>query len=217
MAFFMSKAKKEEQARAAEDAKREAEFNAKYAAKTERKNVEKIVTEMDQSLVALKQKAAEAKSKGYEDVYRQQVYAIKIAMGRKAQAEKFLFQMDTMQMMQKISGSSERLLDSMNNIMSTLGKLSLDPTAMRDAQRNFAETQKKLESQSAAIERGLDGTVMTMPSDEELGADVSDAAIDAEIEAMILNGQISTAAAPAGTAANNSDSAVLNELRAMAN
>jgi hypothetical protein len=125
MALFESKEKKLKRQQAEEDAKANAEFEAKFAAKTEKKKVEKTIAEVDKSLQILMNKAAEAKSKGYEDVYRQCVGMIKITKGRKIQAEKFLFQMDAMQEIQNVSKNSMELLGSMNNIMSSLGKLSL--------------------------------------------------------------------------------------------
>ena len=91
MGLFTSKEKKEKAMADAAAAAADAEFQAKFAAKQERKKVEKTISEIDKSLEGLMAKAAESKSKGYEDVYRQCISMIKVARGRKMQAEKFLF------------------------------------------------------------------------------------------------------------------------------
>jgi ParB-like chromosome segregation protein Spo0J len=90
------------QEEAAEQARQDALYEAKFAAKQERKKVEKTIDEIDKSLSGLMTKAADAKAKGYNDVYRQCVMMIKVAKGRRMQAEKFLFQMDAMQEIQNI-------------------------------------------------------------------------------------------------------------------
>ena len=101
MGLFKSKEEKAEikkkQQEAAENAKAEAEWEAKYAAKTEKKKVQKLIAEIEQKEQALIKNAAEAKSKGYMDVYRTQISFIKVARTRKMQAEKFLFQVDAME------------------------------------------------------------------------------------------------------------------------
>ena len=193
MALFESKEKKLKRQQAEEDAKANAEFEAKFAAKTEKKKVEKTIAEVDKSLQILMNKAAEAKSKGYEDVYRQCVGMIKITKGRKIQAEKFLFQMDAMQEIQNVSKNSMELLGSMNNIMSSLGKLSLDRNVLATTQRNFAQAQRELDVQSNTIEGFIEGMTMNMPEDDVLSAGVSDTDIDADIDAMILGNQINNA------------------------
>lgn len=200
MALFESKEKKLKRQQAEEDAKANAEFEAKFAAKTERKKVEKTIAEVDKSLQVLMSKAAEAKSKGYEDVYRQCVGMIKITKGRKIQAEKFLFQMDAMQEIQNVSKNSMELLGSMNNIMSSLGKLSLDRNVLATTQRNFAQAQRELDVQSNTIEGFIEGMTMNMPEDDVLSAGVSDSDIDADIDAMLLGNQINNATVSAGGA-----------------
>ena len=207
-----SKEKKQAKAQAAEAAKAEAEFQAKFAAKQEKKKVEKTIAEVDKSLQVLMQKAADSKAKGYGDVYRQCVGMIKIAKGRKMQAEKFLFQMEAMQEIQNISKSSAGLLDSMSTIMNSLGKLSIDPAAMQNTQRSFLKAQSELDKQSATIDGFVEGMTMSMPDDDELGNNFSDADIDAEIDSMILSGQISNATVAPSAKSDSNDLSDLKKL-----
>jgi hypothetical protein len=193
MALFESKEKKLKRQQEEEEARANAEYEAKYAAKTERKKAEKIIVEIDKSLQGLMSKAAAAKSKGYEDVYRQCLGMIKIAKGRKAQAEKFLFQMDAMQEIQNISKSSTELLGSMSTIMGSLGKLSLDRSVLLNTQKTFGQAQRELDVQSNTIEGFIEGMTMNMPEDDILSGGMSDSDIEADIDAMILGGQISSA------------------------
>lgn len=213
MALFTSKEKREKKQQEAEAARSEAEFQAKFAAKQEKKKVEKIIAEVDRSLQTLMTKAAESKARGYNDVYRQCLGMIKIAKGRKMQAEKFLFQMEAMQEIQNISKNSMEMLGSMNTIMNSLGKLSLDPTVMQNTQRNFLKAQGELDRQSSTIDGFVEGLTMNMPDDDELGANFSDADIEADIDSMILGSQINNATvAPSG----KSESDELAELRKLA-
>lgn len=193
MALFESKEKKLKRQQEEEEAKINAEYEAKFAAKQERKKVEKTIAEVDKSLQILMTKAAAAKSKGYEDVYRQCVGMIKITKGRKMQAEKFLFQMDAMQEIQNVSKSSMDLLGSMNTIMNSLGKLSLDKSVLLNTQKNFSQAQRELDMQSNTIEGFIEGMTMNMPDDDVLSAGVSDSSIDADIDAMLLGNQINNA------------------------
>ena len=163
---MLSRAEKKQRAlEAAEAAKAEAEYNAKYAAKQERKKVEKMVAELDKSISTLMEKAASAKVKGYEEIYRQCLMFIKIAKGRKKQAETFLFQMDAMQEMASISKSSTEMLGSMNNIMESLGKISLDRSVISNTQASFRKAEQGLSKQSMAIDQFLGGMEMSF-SDE---------------------------------------------------
>jgi len=157
-------------------------------------------------------KAAESKAKGYLDVYRQCVGMIKIAKGRKMQAEKFLFQMEAMQEIQNISKNSMELLGSMNTIMNSLGKLSLDPAVLRTTQANFMKAQGELDKQSSTIDSFVEGMTMNMPDDSELGANFSDSDIEADIDSMMVGNQINSATvSPSG----RSESDELAELRKM--
>jgi predicted nucleic acid-binding Zn-ribbon protein len=196
----MSKEKKKQMEEAAEQARQDALYEAKIAAKNERKKVEKTIAEIDKSLSGLMTKAADAKAKGYNDVYRQCVTMIKVAKGRKMQAEKFLFQMDAMQEIQNIADSSSSLLASMGNIMNTLGKVSLDKNVMQDAQKNFMQAQRELDMQSNNIERFMGAMEMQLPEDEMAQVGFSDDDIDAEIDAMLLGNAINNATVTPGAA-----------------
>ena len=65
--IFESKEKKQKRLEAEAAAKEEAEFEAKMVAKQEKKKVGKTIEEVDKAMKALMEKAAAAKSKGYED------------------------------------------------------------------------------------------------------------------------------------------------------
>lgn len=212
--------KKEKQARLAqeaEDAKMQAEFDAKYTAKTKKKEVQKMIAAIDKTEKELIASAASAKAKGYADVYKNIVSSIKIARARKMQAEKFLFQIDSMEKMKSISDSSVGLLGAMNEIMGTLGKLSIDPAAMMESSKNFAKTQQLLEKQGMQIEQVTSSMEMVMPDDAELsdmGLTNSDV-IDGEIDRFIIeqSGAFSAGiGAPAGAAASNADTDDLKKL-----
>lgn len=212
MGLFGNNEKKLKKQQEAEEAKANAEFEAKYAAKQEKKKVEKTIAEIDKSLQILMTKAAESKAKGYMDVYRQCVGMIKIARGRKMQAEKFLFQMDAMQEIQNISKSSTELLGSINTIMASLGRLSLDRTVVQDTQRRFIQAQGELDKQSNTIEGFIEGMTMNMPDDSDAGATFSDADIDAEIDSFMVGHQINTATVTPPTKSENDEIAELRKL-----
>ena len=173
MKFFMSKEEKEELKRkeqeAAANAKQEAEWKAKYTAKTKKKEVMKLIEEINQKEQALIKGAAEAKAKGFMDVYRNQISFIKVARARKMQAEKFLFQVDAMETMKSIADSSSGLLDAMGAIAGTLGALTIDKNAMLEVQKNFSKTQEQLDRQNMLLDEFTSGMEMSM--DE---VDVSD-------------------------------------------
>ncbi|MBO7149323.1 MAG: hypothetical protein J6V71_00350 [Clostridia bacterium] len=193
---MLSRAEKKQRAlEAAEAAKAEAEYNAKYAAKQERKKVEKMVAEFDKSISSLMEKAANAKVKGYEEIYRQCLMFIKIAKGRKKQAETFLFQMDAMQEMASISKSSTQMLSSMNNIMESLGKISLDKSVMHETQASFRKAEQGLNKQSMAIDQFLGGMEMSF-SDEGME---SEADIENEIGNYISEKKIDSASVDASS------------------
>ena len=205
MGLFNNKEKKKQQEEAAEQARQDALYEAKFAAKQERKKVEKTIDEIDKSLSGLMTKAADAKAKGYNDVYRQCVMMIKVAKGRRMQAEKFLFQMDAMQEIQNISKSSTELLGSMSTIMGSLGKLSLDRSVLLNTQKTFGQAQRELDVQSNTIEGFIEGMTMNMPEDDVLSGGMADSDIEADIDAMILGGQISSAKVSAGGADDMAD------------
>lgn len=193
MGLFKSKEEKAEikrkQQEAADNAKAEAEWEAKYAAKTEKKKVQKLIAEIEQKEQALIKNAAEAKSKGYMDVYRTQISFIKVARTRKIQAEKFLFQVDAMETMKSISDSSTGLLNSMSAIASTLGSLTIDKAAMMETQKNFVKTQEQLSRQNDMLEEFSASMEMTMDevdvSDLESGYGDLDKLIENDIDSFI--------------------------------
>jgi hypothetical protein len=195
MGLFKSKEEKAEikrkQQEAIDNAKAEAEWEAKYAAKTEKKKVQKLIAEIEQKEQALIKNAAEAKSKGYMDVYRTQISFIKVARTRKMQAEKFLFQVDAMETMKSISDSSTGLLNSMSAIASTLGSLTIDKAAMMETQKNFIKTQEQLSRQNDMLEESSSSMEMTMDevdvSDLESGYGDLDKLIENDIESFIQN------------------------------
>ena len=186
--IFESKEKKQKRLEAEAAAKEEAEFEAKMVAKQEKKKVGKTIEEVDKAMKALMEKAAAAKSKGYEDIYRQCLSLIKVTKARKMQAEKFLFQVEAMETMQSISKGSEGLLQSMNSIMGTLGKLSVDKSVMINTQKNFGETQRKLEMESNNLEQFLSG--MEMHFDDGSSDQFSDSSIEDEVNQFMMGNEI---------------------------
>ena len=195
--FGKRSSQKETAAQNAVDGDRaDAEFEAKYAVKTERKKVEKLMAEMDKSIGVFMAQAAEAKQKGYEEMYRKSISFIKVAKARKKQAEMFLFQIVSMQEMQNIANHSKQLLGSMNNIMNTLGKLSVDKSVVIQSQRDYQKTMAELDRQSDTIDNAL-SNFEAFAEDGDYTSDVSlsDDEIEAEIDAMIeQNGGVAPSA-----------------------
>lgn len=202
--MFNGKEKKLKKSEEEAAAKAEAEFQAKYAAKQEKRKVEKIISDVDKTIQTLMTRAADAKAKGYTDMYRSCISFIKVARARKKQAEVFLFQMEAMQEMQSLSKSSAELLGSMSNIMNSLGKLSLDKTAMLNSQKDFSAAQMELDKQTANIEQFLSGMEMRV-SDDESADQFSDSSIEAEIDSLIMGNSISIAT-PTFDSSTNADS-----------
>lgn len=194
-------------------AKEEAEFEAKFTAKQERRRVEKLVDDLDKSCQSLLNKAAEAKSKGQGTSYKTYVLAIKVARARKVQAENFLAQIDAMQEIQSISNSTKELLGSMGKIMGSLGKLSVDRSAMLETQKQFSAVQQNLEKQSDGIESFFSAIEDMLPDgdDDRFAMGEVDSAIDAEVNA-ILRGN---ASASSGSANSSTDD--LGDLRRVLN
>ena len=193
------KERKAAKLKAAEDAKAEAEYEAKYQAKMKKKEVEKSIAEIDKSLQILMQKAADAKAKGYDDVYQQCLGMVKVTHGRKAQAEKFLFQMDAMQELQNVSKCSAALLGSINDIMGSLGKLSLDRSVISQTQRDVANAQRELDMQSNTIDGFLEGLMSSLPEDANF------ADVESSIGNMALGNQINSAPAGGSSASSELD------------
>ena len=179
-------------------AKAEAEYQAKFAAKQEKKKVEKTVTEIDKSIANFIAKAAEAKQKGYADMYRQCISFIKTARVRKKQAEMFLFQVDAMQEMQNIAKNSSELLNSMNTVMNTLGKLSVDKSVLLKSQKDFMTAQTELNKQTDSIGMALSSMDDFMMGSEDSSVSFADEDIDAEINAFMQSGTTYSAASTVG-------------------
>ena len=181
--------RKERKALEAQQAREQAEWDAKYEAKAKKKEIQKLITEIEKSERDIIANAAAAKTKGYNDVYRVQLSALKVARARKTQAEKFLFQIDTMEKMKSIADSSQKLLVSMGDIMNTLGKLTLDKEEMKTSQMNFASAQKNLDQQSRSIEQFFSQMEMTLPDeDDEIMTDIgySNDDLEKEVNSFIL-------------------------------
>ena len=160
------------------------------------------------------QKAANAKQEGFEEVYRQCVLFIKTAKARKKQAKMFLFQMEAMEEMKAISKSSNELLGSINNIMNSLGKLSIDKSVMMNAQKDFSATQRELNRQSATLDQFLSGMEMNIDDTDVSGDQFSDTAIENEISSFMQGGSVG---APAQSTAPASSSKVndLDDIKKM--
>ena len=189
MAFEEKKlSRKERKELEAQQAREQAEWDAKFAAKQEKKKIGKLIDDITKTEKDIMENAALAKSKGYADVYRQQLSALKVARARKVQAEKFLFQIDSMEKMKSIADSSTELLGSMGSIMSTLGKLSLDKETMKKTQQDFMKTQQNLSKQSMSIEQFFGQMEMMMPDDDEMIEDdggLLESNLEDEIQAIL--------------------------------
>ena len=204
--------KKERKALEAEKAREQAEWEAKYEAKNRKKEIQKLILEIEKSEKTIIANAAAAKSKGYADVYNVQLSALKVARARKTQAEKFLFQIDTMEEMKSISGNSQKLLSAMGGIMNTLGKLALDKDEMKKSQVNFNSAQKNLDKQSMTIEQFYSQMEMTLPEEE------SDILGDIGFSGADLEGEISSymsGGSTGGSTAQDNSSDEIEKLRAM--
>lgn len=183
MAFGEKKiSKKEQKELEAQQAREQAEWDAKFAAKQEKRKIGRLIEEVEKTEKEIMENAAAAKAKGYADVYRQQLSALKVARARKVQAEKFLFQIDSMEKMKSIADSSTELLNSMGAIMNTLGKLSIDKDKMRQTQKDFMQTQQNLSKQSMSIEQFFGQMEMMIPEDDEMMLEDDGGTIEAGLE-----------------------------------
>ena len=209
--------KKKKKAEEEAAAKAEAEYQAKFAAKQEKKKVEKTITEIDKSIANFIAKAAEAKQKGYADMYRQCVSFIKTARVRKKQAEMFLFQVDAMQEMQNITKNSSELLKSMNTVMSTLGKLSVDKSVLIKSQKDFMTAQAELNKQTDSIGMALSSMDDFMTDSEDSSVSFADEDIDAEINSFMQSSASFNTAPAAGTGSSASTSTGGSQADDMAN
>jgi hypothetical protein len=181
--------RKEKKELEAQQAKEQLEWDAKFAAKQKKKEIQKLIAEIEKKEKEIIANAAAAKTKGYNDVYRVQLSALKVARARKVQAEKFLFQIDTMEQMKSLSDSSQKLLGAMGDIMNTLGKLALDKDEMRQSQLDFANAQRNLDKQSQSSEQFFSQMEMNLPDeDDDMMADVGygNEDLESEINSFIL-------------------------------
>lgn len=202
--------RKERKAAEAERVREEAEWAAKQAAGKAKRDAKKFIEEVTKAERGIIESAAVAKAKGYADVYRQQLSALKIARARRVQAEKFLFQVDTMEKMKSISAQSSTLLESMNAVMGTLGKLTLDKDEMRKTQQNFAQSQRNLEQQSNSIEQFFMGMEQYLPEEESF-IDTDTIAVT-DLEQEIADFQSMSAGGTSGAASVDPDVAEFQKM-----
>lgn len=194
------------------------EWDSKFAAKQEKKKIEKLIMEISKSEKEIIAQAAQAKTKGYGDVYKVQLSALKVARARKVQAEKFLFQIDTMEKMKSLSDSSSQLLGSMNSIMSSLGKLSLDKDEMKRSQQNFAQAQRNLGQQAQSIDMFFSQMEMQLPDDDDMMMDdvsYGNEDLEREINSYIMGE--APASSGMGGSANNAVNDELAQLQQLLN
>lgn len=204
--------RKERKELEAQQAKEQLEWDAKFAAKQKKKEIQKLIAEIQKKEQEIIANAAAAKAKGYNDVYRVQLSALKVARARKVQAEKFLFQIDTMEQMKSLSDSSQKLLGAMGDIMSTLGKLALDKDEMKQSQMDFANAQRNLDKQSQSIEQFFSQMEMNLPDeDDDMMADVGygNEDLESEINAYLLGER------PAGSGSSEAENDEIAQLRQM--
>jgi hypothetical protein len=161
------------------------EFEARYQAKQERKNIEKFVAELDVSIGELMSKAVRAKQLGVTSTYKLIVNQLRMSECRKRQAESFLLQLDAMMDIQKMSELSQGFLTSMNAVLDTLGPLVFDSAAMDATQKRFQEATNKLSAQSEKIDMLADGNEMAVDISDENS--VSEAEIDARVNNIIAD------------------------------
>ena len=196
--FDALRARKEKKELEALQAREQAESDAKYAAKIRKREIQKLIGEIEKSEQQIIASAASVKVKGYNDLYRTQLSALKVARARKAQAEKFLYQIEIMENMKTLSDSSTKLLGAMGDIMNTLGKLTMDPAMMKKNQMDFMSAQRNLEQQSFSIEQFFAQMEAGLPDEDDammMDVDYSHDELDREINAYIL-GQGGTVGAP---------------------
>ena len=215
--FDALRARKEKKELEAQQAREQAESDAKYAAKIRKREIQKLIGEIEKSEQQIIASAASVKVKGYNDLYRTQLSALKVARARKAQAEKFLYQIEIMENMKTLSDSSTKLLGSMGEIMSTLGKLTLDKNEMKKNQMDFMNAQKTLEQQSFSIEQFFAQMEAGLPDEDDsmmMDVDYSHEELDREINAYILgqNGGVAANGGQNVSAATNDEVEQLRQL-----
>ena len=215
--FDAIRARKEKKELAEQQAKEQAEWDAKQAAKTNKREIAKLIAGIEKNEQQIIANAAAAKVKGYNDIYRTQLSALKVARARKTQAEKFLFQIETMECMKSLADNSQKLLGSMGEIMSTLGKLTLDKNEMKKNQMDFMNAQKTLEQQSFSIEQFFAQMEAGLPDEDDsmmMDVDYSHEDLDREINAYILgqNGGVAANGGQNVSAAANDEVEQLRQL-----
>lgn len=144
--------REEEEKRLREDA----EFDARYNAKMESKNVEKYIKTLDVSIEKLMQKAVEAKKLGLEKPFRQIATEVKVLKLRQQQAQAFMFQYDVMLEMKDASKASGEFLNSMNIITESLGGLNFAKEEIMNTKKILAKSNANLEKQNMMIDEVLD-------------------------------------------------------------
>ena len=215
--FDAIRARKEKKELAEQQAKEQAEWDAKQAAKTNKREIAKLIAGIEKNEQQIIANAAAAKVKGYNDIYRTQLSALKVARARKTQAEKFLFQIETMECMKSLADNSQKLLGSMGEIMNTLGKLTLDKNEMKKNQMDFMNAQKTLEQQSFSIEQFFAQMEAGLPDEDDsmmMDVDYSHEELDREINAYILgqNGGVAANGGQNVSAAANDEVEQLRQL-----
>lgn len=215
--FDAIRARKEKKELAEQQAREQAEWDAKQAAKTNKREIAKLIAGIEKNEQQIIANAAAAKVKGYNDIYRTQLSALKVARARKTQAEKFLFQIETMECMKSLADNSQKLLGSMGEIMNTLGKLTLDKNEMKKNQMDFMNAQKTLEQQSFSIEQFFAQMEAGLPDEDDsmmMDVDYSHEDLDREINAYILgqNGGVAVNGGQNVSAAANDEVEQLRQL-----
>lgn len=145
-------ARQEEEQRKRDDA----EFEARYAAKTEAKNVEKYIKTISDSIEKLMSKAVEAKKLGLEKSFVQLATQVKVLKLRQKQAQSFMFQYDIMLDMKDISKASTTFMQSMNVIMESLGGMNFAKEEMEASRKILAKSNSNLEKQTMMIDNVLE-------------------------------------------------------------
>lgn len=151
----MLKDKKEKKALELKRKKEDAEFEAKYQAKIEMRNVEKYINQIDGSIEKLFDKAIDAKKKGLDKTFQQIATQIKIMRARKSQAENFKFQYDLMLEMKDINAASVSFLNSMQTVMQGMGNITFSGEELRAAKDTFDKSMDGLSNQSDLLDNAL--------------------------------------------------------------
>lgn len=151
----MLKDKKAKKALELKRKKEDAEFDAKYQAKIEMRNVEKYINQIDGSIEKLFDKAIDAKKKGLDKTFQQIATQIKIMRARKSQAENFKFQYDLMLEMKDINAASVSFLNSMQTVMQGMGNITFSDEELRTAKDTFDKSIDGLNNQSDLLDNAL--------------------------------------------------------------